>query len=425
MPEPPQSLPSASLARHEIARIELGSTVVTRATVRFLLAAFLAAVAVVPAIEWAGVSAVIDERVAAFESPPATAGLWQRTVAVNRSLLAGFTAFERALEHESRLGRLLRPHAQAVLTGWLGAGNERVYPGRGGWLFFRTDVEYLTGPGFLDPSEHRRRVAAAPEWETPPQPDPRLAIVPFARDLEARGIALVVVPVPLKPAVHPEQLSSRYEDASAMLHNPSFDELVEHLRRERVLVFDVARALAGSGPRYLETDTHWRPEAMERVAGQLSAFIEANIGLPAGSGPAYRIERVEVSNLGDTARMLDLSGDSRLFPSETVWLQRVLGPDGSLWRSSRDADVLLLGDSFSNIYSLESMGWGTSAGFGEQLSYALGRPIDRLLQNDAGAWTTRAMLQDDPGRLDGKRIVVYQFAERELAFGDWKVPPPR
>ena len=66
------------------------------------------------------------------------------------------------------------------------------------------------------------------------------------------------------------------------------------------------------------------------------------------------------------------------------------------WRSSRDADVLLLGDSFSNIYSLESMGWGTSAGFAEQLSYSLRRPVDRLVQNDQGAFATRPVLQRDP-----------------------------
>jgi hypothetical protein len=98
-------------------------------------------------------------------------------------------------------------------------------------------------------------------------------------------------------------------------------------------------------------------------------------------------------------------------------------PDGSPWRSARDADVLVLGDSFSNIYALESMGWGTSAGFVEQLSFALRRPVDRLVQNDEGAFATRAMLQRDPSRLDGKRVVVYQFAVRELAFGDWKVLP--
>ena len=81
------------------------------------------------------------------------------------------------------------------------------------------------------------------------------------------------------------------------------------------------------------------------------------------------------------------------------------------------------GDSFSNIYSLESMGWGTSAGFVEQLSYALRRPIDRIVQNDDGAFATRAILARDVGRLKNTPVVVYQFAERELAFGDWKILP--
>ncbi len=135
------------------------------------------------------------------------------------------------------------------------------------------------------------------------------------------------------------------------------------------------------------------------------------------------MQQVEVQQTGDIVPMLDLPDGQRLYPPESVWLRRVVNADGSGWRSSRDADVLVLGDSFSNMYSLESMGWGTSAGFVEQLSYALRRPIDRILQNDDGAFATRAILAADTGRLKNTRVVVYQFAERELAFGDWKIVP--
>ena len=31
------------------------------------------------------------------------------------------------------------------------------------------------------------------------------------------------------------------------------------------------------------------------------------------------------------------------------------------------------------------------------------------------------MLAGDPARLTGKRVVIYQFAARELAFGDWRI----
>ena len=303
--------------------------------------------------------------------------------------------------------------------------------GRDRWLFYRPDVEYVTGRGFLDLAQLRRRVAAASEWTSQPQPDPREAILRFSRDLEARGITLVVMPTPPKPGVHPEMLARRYADATGVLRNPTYAAFVDDLGRNGVLVFDPSEALAAArrtGMQYLTTDTHWRPETMEVVAELLAGFITARVGLPVTGDPGYRIERQDVRNIGDAARMLDLPDDTPLFPPEAVWLRRVLLADGSPWRSSRDADVLVLGDSFSNIYALESMGWGTSAGFAEQLSYTLRRPIDRLVQNDEGAFATRAMLARDPDRLASKRVVVYQFTARELAFGDWKtipVPAPR
>ena len=170
---------------------------------------------------------------------------------------------------------------------------------------------------------------------------------------------------------------------------------------------------------------------MEAVAERLGRFIEARVPLATGNAGRLQDRTHRSAERGDTARMLDLPDDSDLFPAESVWLRRVLHDDGSPWRSSAASDVLVLGDSFSNIYALESMGWGTSAGFVEQLSYLLRRPVDRLVQNDEGAFATRAMLQQTPAVSTGRRVVVYQFAERELAFGNWQVlglpeagPPP-
>jgi alginate O-acetyltransferase complex protein AlgJ len=86
-----------------------------------------------------------------------------------------------------------------------------------------------------------------------------------------------------------------------------------------------------------------------------------------------------------------------------------------------------MGDSFTNIYSLPEMHWGESAGFAEQLSLAMQRPIDRIAQNDAGAHATRQTLALELARgerrLDGLRVVIWQFAIRELAVGDWKLIP--
>jgi alginate O-acetyltransferase complex protein AlgJ len=347
--------------------------------------------------------------------------LWPRIVESNRALLARIEAWERRLEQEAIIGRTLRPYAQWLLTGVLGAGNERVYPGRDGWLFYRPDVEYVTGRGFLDERELERRVRSASEWTTPPQPNPVPAIVHFKRELEARSIALVVMPTPVKPVIHPEPLAG---ESPGTVRNASFASFTAALAEAGVAVFDPAEELSlGSGDKYLRTDTHWRPEAMEAVASRLARFIDARWPAALTQAPAYGVRQVEVQQIGDIVPMLDLPDGQRLYPPESVWLRRVVNVDGSGWRSSRDADVLVLGDSFSNIYSLESMGWGTSAGFVEQLSYALRRPLDRIVQNDDAAFATREMLARDAGRLKNTRVVVYQFAERELAFGDWKILP--
>jgi hypothetical protein len=424
MANPTQPVPAGDQGREAIALREVGHTDVAPLVVRLLLASFLGGIAAVPLVESTEGGALIRSRLGGAIGPVDAAGLWQRVVSINRVVLARMNAFERALEDQSILGRSLRPRAQALMIGWLGSGNERVYAGRDGWLFYRPDVEYVTERGFLERRELERRIAAAAEWTTSPQPDPRPAILRFNDDLAARDIALIVMPTPVKPGVHPEMLARRYAEADGVLHNASYREFVEDLERHGVRVFNPSQALAAArlaAPQYLAADTHWRPEAMEMVAERLATIIASSVALPARPDPGYRIERSEASNIGDIARMLDLPDDSPLFPPEVVWLRRVLQSDGRPWRSSRDADVLLLGDSFSNIYALESMGWGTSAGFAEQLAYALRRPIDRMVQNDDGAFATRAMLQREPARLDGKRVVIYQFAARELAFGDWKV----
>ena len=157
----------------------------------------------------------------------------------------------------------------------LGAGNEQVYLGRAGWLFYRPDVDYVTGPPFLDPkiATHRAHAASV-------QPDPLKAIVDFRDQLAARGIELIAMPIPMKPGVETDKLSARAKSESGVFQNASFGDFKARLEKAGVRVFDSSALLAqrklavGNAPLYLETDTHWRPETMEFVAKNLAAFIE-------------------------------------------------------------------------------------------------------------------------------------------------------
>jgi alginate O-acetyltransferase complex protein AlgJ len=398
--------------REQVALRELGRTDVSPSTARLLVFAFLATIALVP------VTQQVHEAVTTRALPQAFDVF--RAVPTERSL----HEFEASLEDRSLVGQWLLPRVQRALLA-LGAGNEEAYLGRDGWLFYRPGVDHVTGPGYLEPRVLARRALGGEAWERPPEPDPVAAIVHWRDQLAARGIALIVVPTPVKPQLRPEQfVPGRYP---VPLANPSDAELRERLAAASVHVFDPAPAMLtdrGDDPLYLPTDTHWTPAAMARTCAALAREIERAAILPERPRAAHVTVDTNVEARGDIAAMLKLRDQDQPFPLERVTIRRVLEPDGSPWRADPTADVLLLGDSFSNVYSLEAMGFGASAGFVEHLSRELGRPLDRIVINAGGALSTRQALRDDLARgvdrLAGKRLVVWQFAARELAVGDWR-----
>jgi alginate O-acetyltransferase complex protein AlgJ len=297
--KPTRSLPSykeptpetnRKLTREEEAELALTRTVFTPGTARLLVALFLVTIVSVPIIQFVaevrapradGGMAMFDvfQALPSAEKVKAVRGL--RDVWNLLPHAADLKKAEEALESDSVVSQWLLPPVQSLLVGKLRAANEQVYLGRNGWLFYRPDVDYVTGPAFLQQSRLQQRAHSAAI-----QPDPIKAIVQFRDQLASRGIELVLLPVPTKATIEGERLSSRVEPGT-LLENASIAEFQRRLAAAGVRVFDPApllmqRKMAAQGaPQYLETDTHWRPEAMELVAQQLAA----SLNLPASEAP--------------------------------------------------------------------------------------------------------------------------------------------
>jgi hypothetical protein len=403
------------LPREEEAELALKNTKFAPGTRQTLIALFLLTIVAVPAIQLVG-----EFREAGSISRLPMLSLFKSLPWLPHA--EDLKRVERTLENESLVSQWLLPRVQYLLTVLLGAGNEQVYLGHDPWLFYRSDVDHVIGPPFLDPVRMKHRLQASRV-----QPDPIKAIVDFRNQLAARGIDLVLLPVSVKPSVEGEMLAVSNANralASGDLANPSFNEFKARLQQEKVRVFDPVPFLMERekrGPLYLETDTHWRPETMEFIAQRLADFLK----LPPAAGPTTSsIIEKEIVARGDIAAMLKLSGADKFFPAEKVTIRQVVTGNG-LWRPIKEADVLLLGDSFSNIFSFEPMGWGESAGFAEHLSVASRRPIDCILRNSDASFATREILSNELARgrdrLAGKKLVIWEFAARELSFGNWKL----
>ncbi len=295
--------------------------------------------------------------------------------------------YEERLEDHSWWRHYLLSPMQTLLVHYGRTGNETVAVGKGGWLYADAGIRFFA------------RTAL---------PEAAAAILDFAWQLRERGIALAVVAVPPKPALAPEPLGG------TSVFQPGWPELAGKLEATGIRVVDLTGALqelreSGVEP-FLTTDTHWRPEAVPAAAQAIAAALRL---------PQRKVDTaVEwVTQTGDLVPLLRLQLAAAWYPPETVPVAVVSDvPRGR-------ARILLVGDSFSNIYSYDGMGWGRGSGLPERLAATIGEPVDWIARNGNGAYASREALMRHPELLEDKELVIWEVAMRELAEGDWKLLP--
>ena len=128
--------------------------------------------------------------------------------------------FEQTLEEKSWFQQQLRPLLQRFLFATLRDTGAKGVLGRERWLFYRPDLRYLIEP---DRSETE---PADSKWVQPTghgthRQSVEKAILGFRDQLKERGIALVVMPVPGKPSVYPDQVTRRDVGKEQELRSPT------------------------------------------------------------------------------------------------------------------------------------------------------------------------------------------------------------
>ena len=318
-------------------------------------------------------------------------------------LLGHLQRWEKALETESDLSAAARPWVQRAQLEVLRQGNEKVMVGRDGWLFYKPDVEFLTGP----PIGARRALRPNEEDRSS---DPFPAIVKFHDDLRALGIDLVLAPVPVKPAIYPDKLAGRHTKPPV---NAGFADFLRRLEAKGVAVVDLTRALWEKREEglFLPLDSHWSPRGLEVFAEALVAELKTRFPYLESPTTAYATREEEVENYGDTFDLLKLPA-RHPFVKTRVKVRRVDAED------VEDSPIVLLGDSATNIYAAERMKWGARAGLAEHLARGLGRPLHTIAINGGAATRVRRELN-----ANGRSLVIWQFIARDLTRGTWETVP--
>jgi acetyltransferase AlgX (SGNH hydrolase-like protein) len=337
--------------------------------------------------------------------------------------------YEEDLEDASLIVQALRAPMQHLQFATLRDTGEKALLGRDGWFFFKPGVQYLTQP----PKQQAQSFQAGPvanRTEAESQQDPLAAIVSFRDMLAERGIHLLVLPAPGKASVYPDMLTSRALDAQDAV-NPETVQLLDNLKAagvEVVNLFDLfkqSRQDESNSPLYLAQDTHWSPEGMH-LAAQTVAQRLLDLGWVEEGTTSYTLEPAPLRRHGDVIRMMNAPRIEQTFAPEEVRCAQVVTPGtGAPYTDSTESDILVLGDSFLRIYETDEPG---SAGFIAHLAHALGTPLASIV-NDGGASTlVRQQLYSKPELLEGKKVVIWEFVERDIRFGTegWQdVPLPK
>lgn len=361
---------------------------------RFLMGIFLVLIFAVPL--W---QLVVEVR--RGERPQALDVFHQKPTAAN------LRAYERDLEDASEVARKLRPWAQFAQFAWFKDGGEKVVLGRDGWLFYGPGMQYL-----MERPDARKGNSNAHQALK--------AIVAFRDELAARNIRLLVIPLPNKESVYPERVTRRIAGQQAVLSQET-RALLSGLKQAGVAVVDLSdiftKAKAesnGTAPLYLAQDSHWSPAGLDLAAKAVAQRICAEAWVPAGR-VEYEFQTVTEAREGDILRMLRVPALERRAARETIHCDRVVRcDDHSRYRDDPTSDVLVLGDSFLRIYETDSPG---AAGFIAHLAKELKRPLASIV-NDGGASTlVRQELSRRPALLANKKVVIWEFVERDIRLG--------
>jgi acetyltransferase AlgX (SGNH hydrolase-like protein) len=324
------------------------------------------------------------------------------------------TAFARDLRSQCLLAKIVRPWMQRLRFVALAETPAKTLVGQEGWLFYQPAVQYL--------------IEAPPASNSPTQAEILTAVTTFRNQLLARGIYLLVIIAPNKASIYPDKLSPHVVSGSI---NPRTMDLMTKLQQAEVELVDLfslfreARRTAtvtGAKDYYLAQDSHWSPTGIELAAQTVATRLYA-LGWMKKQDHIYTLKPTPITRYGDIIAMMQIPNIQKYFQPESINCNQVVEADTqALYQDDPNSTVLVLGDSFLRIFSRDEP---SKAGFVEHLAYHLGHPMTSIV-NDGGASTlVRQQLARKPQWLTHKKVVIWEFVERDIRFGTegWQVVP--
>jgi len=241
-------------------------------------------------------------------------------------------------------------------------------------------------------------------WDKQPAgADPLASIVSLDRQLKARGIDLIFMPIPDKISIYPDYLSDK-APADRMVFVQSL-QLLHRLCEADVEVVDLFpiyhkfRDEHPGRPLHYVRDGHWRNIGAQIAGREIAARLRRYgfVGKALAAGNPYQAVK---------GRRTDgMKADDLL---------RVLPKSGGLYKDADDSPVVLTGDSFS----MYGMG-ANSANLSAQVALHIAMPLTYVCREGLAVDMPVELARRGEAFLKGRRVIVWTVRGRCLSEGGW------
>ncbi|MBN2497353.1 MAG: hypothetical protein JXR96_22370 [Deltaproteobacteria bacterium] len=338
----------------------------------------------------------------------------------------------RAADEKPRLDRaveLLRQTCKRKARGvslWSVAGKD-------GWLFMDDELVHVAAGPFW--GEHARKASRVQRSD---ERDPLPAILDYRDRLAARGIELLLVPIPPKAIVYADKLMDVTDiplrpDGSLPRLDPAHQAFYALLRSKGVEVLDPTELFLAhrrEGDTYCKQDHHYSGLGVSLLATRLAERIKARPwyrALPESARSArYLHERRRVQISGDLWQTFRLK--TREVPEREVLELHFVGTraaDGSLSPVPTDAHspVLVFGGSHALIFHAGGDMQARGAGLPDALALLLGFAVDLVATRGDMVHNPRISIyrraRKRPETIRCKKIFIWVFAARGFTEHRW------
>jgi alginate O-acetyltransferase complex protein AlgJ len=272
----------------------------------------------------------------------------------------------------------------------LGTGRRGVVVGRQGWLFTNEEFKPVDRNDIADAVRHIAGVKAR---------------------LDAKGIELVILPLPAKSDVYSSQLPNRLQSD---VMQSAYAEFLPALRAVGLHVVDARGALLAQKKRgnvFLKSDTHWSP-AGARAASEAAAAAIGSFGLLPEPRQVAVIPEPPVSIWGDLTKFITLpeyAASVGIEPeSVALFRTKMQSTETKLDLFGADAavPVMLVGTSYS-----ANENWS----FADYLRQSLSADVVNAAKEGLGPGVPMLELLDsDVLNSDPPKIIVWEFPVRYI-----------